>query len=161
MYSTKVLFTVVAVIAGIRAYPTGAPTDVCETMAPGHGAVPQNGQFPYDIVIEKPDLKGGESTTVTIIGKDGHQFRGYMMQARSENKPIGKFTVPDNNSHTLDCGTGTANTVTQSNAKDKNKVTVTWTAPQNFKGKVVFYVTVVKVFDVYWVAHPSSPVKIS
>ncbi|XP_014270444.2 putative defense protein 3 [Halyomorpha halys] len=161
-YSPKVLFLFVAVIATGSAYPTGAPTDVCETMAPGHGAVPQASPFPYDIVIEKPDLKGGETTKVTIRGKEGIPFRGYMMQARSEDKkPIGVFTAPDSSSHTLDCGSGKANTVTQSNANDKKEVSVIWKAPKAFKGKVVFTVTVVKVFDIYWVAQPSSAVKIS
>nr|BBE08154.1 antimicrobial peptide Defensin2 [Plautia stali] len=161
MFYPKVLFIVVAVIIGANAYPTGAPVDVCESMAPGHHGKPQTGEFPYEILIEKPDLKAGESTSVTIRAKEGHQFRGYMMQARTENKPIGVFTVPDSNSHTLDCGTGKANTVTQSNAKDKKELTVTWTAPENFKGKVIFYVTIVKVYDVFWVAHPSSPVNVS
>ncbi|MCH1927560.1 hypothetical protein L6232_22445, partial [Shewanella sp. C31] len=99
MYSSKVLLIFVAALASINAYPTGAPGgDVCETMMPGHGFPPQNSPFPYDIVIAKPDLKGGESTTVTIRAQEGQKFRGYLMQARREdNKPLGTFTVPDSN----------------------------------------------------------------
>ena len=61
------LNTLLAAVA-IQGYSTGAPVEVCDSMMPQHGKQPQQTPLPYDIIIEKPKLKGGESTIVTIKG---------------------------------------------------------------------------------------------
>ena len=43
--------------SALSSYPTGAPLSRCNSMFPGHGVDPINGEAPYEIVV-KP--KGSE-----------------------------------------------------------------------------------------------------
>ena len=51
-------------IAGVSAYPSGAPTGVCTSMMPtGHSANPQNSPTPYWIDVDKTSVEHGETVT--------------------------------------------------------------------------------------------------
>ncbi|CAH1388792.1 unnamed protein product [Nezara viridula] len=161
MYFSALLVTLLAAVA-VRAFPTGVPPSVCESMMPGHGVPPQTSPSPYDIIIEKTNLQRGQSTKITIKGQKDATFRGIFVQARGDkDTPIGRFTVSDNDGKLLDCGEGEENAVSHINASDKKEITVVWTAPKDYKGEVIIYLTTVKVFDIFWVKQKSAPITIS
>jgi len=52
-------------LSSINAYPHGAPTNVCQSMMPIHGAAAQTCSAPYKITI----TPGYYSSGSTVIGK--------------------------------------------------------------------------------------------
>lgn len=95
----------VAIPAHIIAFKSGAPETACESMLPEHHSTPRSEPSPYTITPKKSNIKAGESIEVTLSGTDNTKFRGYFIQARVGNTPIGKFeTGPEIN--LVDCGSG-------------------------------------------------------
>jgi hypothetical protein len=82
---------VVTIPVHITAFKSGAPESVCDSMTPEHHSTPQTGPSPYTITPSKLKIKPGESVQVTLSGTDNTKFRGYFIQARVGNTPIGKF----------------------------------------------------------------------
>jgi hypothetical protein len=96
---------VVTIPAQITAFKSGAPESVCDSMKPEHHSTPQTGPSPYTITLSKSKIKPGESVQVTLSGTDNTKFRGYFIQARVGNTPIGKFeNGPEIN--LVNCGSG-------------------------------------------------------
>ncbi|KAJ4431432.1 hypothetical protein ANN_20029 [Periplaneta americana] len=75
----------------IIAYKSGAPETVCDSMIPDHHSTPKTTPSPYTISVSKNSIKAGESVQVTLAGAKNTQFKGYFIQARVGNTPIGKF----------------------------------------------------------------------
>nr|Q0Q028.1 RecName: Full=Putative defense protein 3; Short=DFP-3; Flags: Precursor [Antheraea mylitta]ABG72706.1 putative defense protein [Antheraea mylitta] len=154
------IVAVVSALALTSAYPTGAPSSTCVSMRPGHLADPQPLPAPYTISTPVNTMKAGDSIEVTISGNTPDDFfRGILLQARQGDNIVGKWTVKDDFSKLLDCGEPD-NAVTHANSVDKTTVSYIWTAPEDFVGDVVFLVTIVKVYETFWVAIPSAPVTV-
>jgi hypothetical protein len=99
------LLLLVTIPAHIIAYKSGAPEDACDSMEPQHHTTAQKSPSPYTITPNKLKIKAGESVEVTIAGTDNTKFRGYFIQARVGNTPIGKFDKgPEIN--LVNCGGG-------------------------------------------------------
>jgi hypothetical protein len=81
----------ITIPAHITAFKSGAPESVCDTMIPEHHSTPQTEPSPYTITPSKLKIKAGDSVQVTLSGTDNTKFRGYFIQARVGNTPIGKF----------------------------------------------------------------------
>nr|XP_024215183.1 putative defense protein 3 [Halyomorpha halys] len=160
MYLPTIAAVLLIAVASVHGNATGAPADACEDLTPQHGADAQKTRSPYIIDIEKNGIKAGGSTKVTIKGKTGEQFKGFIMQARVGRTPVGKFSTTDKNTKVVDCGTAKENTVTHTNPDNKKEVTVTWTAPKNLKEQVIFYLSVVKEGQVFWVAQKSRTLNV-
>lgn len=106
---TKVtLFAILAVISGARAYSGGAPESVCEDMTPKHPAPPRTTPFPYTVSVNNKEIKAGDQVEITISG--GNPFKGFLMQVRDGDKPVGTFKIPDTDKYakTINCLGGTA-----------------------------------------------------
>jgi hypothetical protein len=107
MTATYILcvFLLIAIPAHITAFKTGAPEAVCDSMIPDHHSTPQSGPSPYTITPNKFKVKAGDPVEVTISGSDSTKFKGYLIQARVGNTPIGRFLkAPEIN--LLNCGSG-------------------------------------------------------
>ncbi|XP_046737770.1 putative defense protein Hdd11-like [Diprion similis] len=158
----RFLIFVGSIVAVTYAYSVGAPAHVCETMMPGHGVDPQTTPSPYDILLSKNSILGGESVTVTVKGHDQELFKGILIQARLGDQIVGTFDVDpaDTKVKTIDCPKGERNAVTHKNAKNKSEVSVKWVAPADLVGNVVFKVTVVKEAIIFWVAQSSSTLSV-
>jgi hypothetical protein len=110
LYGLCVLL-IITIPAHITAFKSGAPESVCDSMTPEHHSTPQTKPSPYTITPSKLKIKAGDSVQVTLSGTDNTKFRGYFIQARVGNTPIGKFEKgPEIN--LVDCGSGTGVRVT-------------------------------------------------
>jgi hypothetical protein len=85
------ILLLVTIPAHIIAYKSGAPETVCDSMVPEHHSKPKSEPSPYTITLTTLNIKAGESLNVTLSGNDNTKFRGYFIQARVGNTPIGKF----------------------------------------------------------------------
>ncbi|XP_078575164.1 putative defense protein 2 isoform X4 [Branchiostoma floridae x Branchiostoma japonicum] len=64
----RVIFSLLALTADpdVWAFPTGAPTSVCDSMFPSHEAGAQGSLSPYELVVNKDTYAGGEEVQVTL-----------------------------------------------------------------------------------------------
>ncbi|KDR14834.1 putative defense protein Hdd11 isoform X2 [Zootermopsis nevadensis] len=145
--------------AYITAYKSGAPESVCGSMIPDHHSEPKSEPSPYTITPNKLNIEAGKSIEVTISGTDNTKFRGYFIQARVGNTPIGKFaTGPEIN--LVDCGSGVGSAATHTDNRDKDSITLNWTAPARLSESVRFRTTFVKTGPEYWVGQESDPITV-
>ena len=85
------ILLLVSIPSHINGFKTGAPETVCEDMEPQHHSKPQTEKSPYSIKVSQKTIKAGEKVTVTLEGNSGTNFKGFFIQARVGNTPIGKF----------------------------------------------------------------------
>ncbi|KAI1296756.1 putative defense protein 3 [Halotydeus destructor] len=146
------LVLVFALATPLYSYPSGAPKEACTSLRPGHdGSNIQTSPAPYEVQTDSALYSAGNPVTLTITGKDGETFKGFIMAARQAGSTanIGEFVPTDDSTTTLKC-TEENDTITHSNNDDKSAVTFVWSAPDNFKGNVHFNATIVKSYDTYW-----------
>lgn len=78
----------------VQGYSGGAPDSECKTMTPRHHVDPQSGPSPYDIILDKKNIRAGETVLVTIKGRGKDDtIKGLLVQARIGETPIGQFDV--------------------------------------------------------------------
>jgi len=102
---TLYVFLLIAIPAHITAFKSGAPEEACDSMIPDHHSTPQSTQSPYTITLNKSKVKAGDIVEVTLSGSDSTKFKGYLIQARVGNTPIGKFQKGPE-IKLLNCGSG-------------------------------------------------------
>jgi hypothetical protein len=167
----------------VHGYISGATENECSSMTPLHGIDVQNTPSPYDITMDKKSIKAGETIVITIKGRTkDDNFKGLLVLAKVGDTPIGSFDVSSsaNLIQTLNCGGSKnvnwtvrlfslasisnhkfQNAVTHKKfANDIQQVSFKWTAPPSLKEKVIFFATVVKNFEVFWVAQKSEALNI-
>ncbi|XP_049321620.1 putative defense protein 3 [Astyanax mexicanus] len=130
-------------------YGTGAPTEACGNMKPGHkGIVPQTSQSPYSIQVSNTTFTSGKPITVTIIGPD---YGGVLLQARSgtNTDALGSWGSPPNNTKYLTCSKNSKGAITHSSPDMKNNLVYTWIPPASYSN-IYFVATVAKDKAVYW-----------
>ncbi|KAK7501516.1 hypothetical protein BaRGS_00007320, partial [Batillaria attramentaria] len=129
----RVLTLLLALTArGIHGYSAGAPLGQCAAMTPNHGPQPQTTPSPFAVTPSKMNYSAGESLT-------GDTFKGFLLQARSGDTPVGMFTsAAGDNTQTLDCSDNSMSALTHTSGFSKTTLTVTWTAPQQSSGTVRF-----------------------
>lgn len=134
--SLKVLYS--------NASPNGAPQrdDVCSDMLPRHQVDAQSTQSPYELIASKNDIKGGERLKVTIKNSASFTFKGFQLQARSEerNEIVGEFygITQSEPFNFRDCALKSHSSVTHANNNLKQNITFEWKAPYNFEGEIYF-----------------------
>lgn len=103
---------IVAALAVLAApawgFSAGAPEGTCGTMTPKHlQFVKQATQAPYSVKLSSTAVNAGGEIQVTLAGNSAaDKFKGFMLQAREGDKPIGTWTV-HGDAQTLNCD-GTA-----------------------------------------------------
>lgn len=68
----------------------------CDDMTPQHHVEPSTSPVPYKLNLSTNKLRAGkdEPVTLKIQGKSaGDTLKGFMIQARIGNKPVGKFII--------------------------------------------------------------------
>lgn len=156
----------------IEGYESGAPTEVCDTMLPNHGAPAQTKESPYMLTPNRKTVKPSESITLTLASKDFSKFKGFMIQARNSNgHPIGSFaSLPASKNNTefkgkwklITCPDGPENnTATHVNPVEKSRVVLTWTAPKDLSTSFKFRYTVAKNGGEYWVGKESETITLN
>lgn len=104
-----VTLAAIAVIPAALCYSAGAPADACENMTPQHHVDPQKSAAPYILEVSQQSVKSGDTVELTLRGqKPSNTFKGFMVQARVGDTPVGQFQIaPDYKyAQTLSCGSG-------------------------------------------------------
>lgn len=93
------LVAVAALLSTARGYSEGAPEEVCDTLIPQHLRPPQTTPCPYSVElstyrissnpIKYNPIGGNEMINVTVTGVQG--FKGFVLQARMNNRIVGRF----------------------------------------------------------------------
>lgn len=125
--------------------PDGAPVSVCTTMLPFHGGgiAPMTTASPFKISIAQTKVSQGQTIIVAIESTPPElTFGGYMIHARARNganQVVGRFAPSSVGGlvKLIDCD-GTENTATHSIPTPKSNFELTWQAPNDFLGEVVF-----------------------
>lgn len=107
-------FTLVSmfIISVVKAYPSGAPVEICSSLEPNHRVEAQSGLSPYQVLAKmERSLSGLIEVHLTINSSEKTSFRGFAIQARMasrHNSTVdGNFKVIDKqNSHSISCNGG-------------------------------------------------------
>lgn len=116
--NAKVILICLMAVAATNAYSTGAPDEACFDMVPQHGVSAQASRAPYEVHLSKNQIRAGDRVDVTIRGlKRTDTIKGFMVQARVGDTPVGNWLVDKNHSYgqTLDCGKGSGVSITAMN----------------------------------------------
>ncbi|KAK7493237.1 hypothetical protein BaRGS_00015574, partial [Batillaria attramentaria] len=152
----RLVLTTVYLAATVEAFSNGAPFSTCLTMFPKHGPTErQTGVTPFLISLSPTTYRPGTIVTVELTSTDGRPFRGLQVKATrstgNTESVLGTFVqAPANKTKTFTCEGGYKNMVTHSNMDDVRTVTLSWKAPDNNVGDIVFTATFVENFTVFW-----------
>lgn len=157
-----IIVLICSLITNLTAYPSGAPSGVCQSMTPIHGGIqPQNTIPPFQLNVSVNKVKYDEIITINITGSEiNYKFKGFIIQARnSNNTAIGEF-VNLNTEYVKSMDCNGISSITHSNANLKSNITVEWRSPSNYKGKFHFYVTIVESLPIFWIKVQSTEIEI-
>lgn len=154
------LAVMACVVSVTYAYSGGAPVEVCEDMTPKHPAAPKKSAMPYSVSVNSEAVSGGGVVKISIEGNNGH--KGFFVQVRHGDEPVGKFLVSELDKYvkTINCGKGEQNAATHKNGENKKTTTLEWQAPKGLKDNVQVYVTVAQDGGTYWVHQPTATIKV-
>ncbi|KAJ1524463.1 hypothetical protein ONE63_010960 [Megalurothrips usitatus] len=136
----------------VHGYGSGAPPDACGDLVPQHHTDPQNSASPYKVRAATTKTPG----TAVVSIKGPEPFKGFFVQCRVGNTPVGKFINPPSNVKLVDCGGGKATGATHNDKSEKSEINLTWKAPPNLKEEVTCRATVAKNGGVFWVGVPAN-----
>ncbi|XP_046567081.1 putative ferric-chelate reductase 1 isoform X2 [Haliotis rubra] len=140
-----------------RAYTKGAPERACADMMPRHHTPAQTTDSPFVVLLEKHTYSPGETVEVTLEGRCGEQFEGFLLQARRADPVyntsvyIGSFIQTATTSPVCENGDGVPRGLTQTEKSPKSIVKATWRAPSKAAGHVIFKASFVKDYKTFWV----------
>ncbi|EDW16209.1 putative defense protein 3 [Drosophila mojavensis] len=154
-WNCKRALLLLQLIAGIWAFPDGAPADTCvkqRANQPNHGKARTQPAHtnPFEVVASSQTYHPGQQVSVVIYAQELHQsttFRGFFLQARdaSSNEWIGEWVQSENTKTIPECSA-----ITHSDNRDKLGAKLIWKAPQNKRGNVYFTGTVLKDYGNFW-----------
>ncbi|KAH9492770.1 hypothetical protein Btru_026278 [Bulinus truncatus] len=141
-----------------ESFPNGAPSSACLTLFPQHdNALSQSAALPYDITLEPKQFQPSDTITVTIADPQGvSSLKGLVIAAFKKSHPleniVGQFIqFPTDKLQPLNCTSGTQkNVLTHRNSDNVWSIRLTWRAPDEYIGDVLFRVTLVKDFLTFW-----------
>ncbi|XP_072036271.1 coadhesin-like [Amphiura filiformis] len=157
MAYSRILLVLLQIVA-VFGYPSGPPTDVCESQLPNHGGSPLNSNSPVTLTVTPTTYQSGSTHQVTV---SGGPFKGFFVQARrqdsSSNQAIGQFGSPPADTKLLHCSPGSSNGWVHSNNELKSPSrTITWIAPSTNEGPIRFRTPIVQIYNttsgenIYW-----------
>lgn len=86
-------------------FSAGAPDGACFDMVPQHHVAAQPLPAPYTIGTSETSVKNGGSVDVVIRGNtEADTIKGFLLQARIGDTPVGHFEVISPNVQLIDCG---------------------------------------------------------
>ncbi|XP_031636846.1 putative defense protein Hdd11 [Contarinia nasturtii] len=163
-------FITIALICAIPSaysYSSGAPEQACGDMIPQHHVEPQKSDAPYKFILNEHQYKAGQSVNFEIKGNAaGDTIKGFLIQARIGDKPVGKFEIPMKSkkyAQLLNCSGGSGNALTHKKifGSGQNSIIGTWLPPQDVSGEVKLIATIALNGGVYWVQKVVTTITIS
>lgn len=123
---TFITIAMICAIPSAYTYSAGAPEQACINMTPQHHVDPQLSEAPYNLILSSDKLTSGQSVDIKIQGKSaGDTIKGFMIQARIGDKPVGQFTVKSKkHSQLLNClgGSGVSRKLKEKLLINRNKL---------------------------------------
>ncbi|XP_059169380.1 putative defense protein 3 [Physella acuta] len=127
--------------------------DACQDLTPRHGEAPQPSPPLYKLTFSPNSYKPGQQVYVTVstCNPESTGFKGFMVQARradvrqDQTELLGGFTPVDNTRLACD-----DRALVHSDKTLKKIKSFNWTSPSQSVGHVVFRVTFVYSFTVFW-----------
>ncbi|XP_072389162.1 putative defense protein 1 [Diabrotica undecimpunctata] len=153
-----ILFSIVlSIIYSIDAFSGGAPQTVCDDMTPVHLVGPKTSKLPYNVTVDRSEVKGGEIVEISIQGS----YKGVLVEVRNGKRAAGTFIVSgdDRFVKTIDCHGSKKNALTHKNSFTKKDKTFKWKAPRT-PGKYTVVVTVVKEALTFWARKPTAVINV-
>lgn len=101
------LCVLVTVAPNTWAFRNGAPAGACESLFPQHGVASKTSAAPYQLTLDRKCIPSGGSALISIQGNTAQdKFKGFIMQARIGDTPIGQFELDPSRktAQTLNCG---------------------------------------------------------
>lgn len=86
----------------VHGYGSGAPQGACDDMIPQHHTPPQNSVSPYKV----RSALGKQAGTAIVNIKGPSTFKGFFVQCRVGDQPVGKFINLPSTAKAVDCGSG-------------------------------------------------------
>lgn len=90
------VIALICALPSTYSYSAGAPEQACDDMIPQHHVDPQLSEAPYKLLLSSKQLRAdqNESVNIKIQGNEaGNTIKGFMLQARVGDEPVGIFTV--------------------------------------------------------------------
>ncbi|XP_055382027.1 defense protein l(2)34Fc-like [Condylostylus longicornis] len=157
-----ILAAIALLTAPVLSYSSGAPTAVCDTLAPQHGGLlSQETNVPYTLTLSSTSVNDVEPISITLKGNsEADVIKGFVIQARVNGKPVGKFE-PQGLSQTIDCSAPGDTLTHKKISKDINQIDAKWYPNSGLKGQnVQFVATVVQRGDIFWVQKINESVQV-
>ncbi|CAM4723320.1 unnamed protein product [Leuciscus chuanchicus] len=157
------LYVLLACVGIVQCFPSGLVSGSCGTLMPVHGASAQDSNSPFTVNVTSGNttFKEGDEITVSLNAQSGDHFKGFMLQANlvGSVNPIGTFTVTDNETQVISCGSLANGAVSHKTRSEKTSVQAKWTAPTSGQlGNIEFRATFVRSKETFWVGVKSSTV---
>lgn len=109
MFARIFIFVACVALPSAWCYSAGAPNTACGDMTPQHGVDPQQSAAPYKLLLSTNSVRSGGDVELELKGNtEGDLIKGFLVQARVGDQPIGQFKVSPNNKYaqTLSCFNG-------------------------------------------------------
>lgn len=171
MAELHAVFMLTAVLLSLlhsaTSFSHGAPETTCSTLTPNHGVDSQTSVAPFEVIPGKQNVAPGSKITLMIKSSIGAQFKGFIIQARSEtgsDSALGHFTSIPSDTKTMSCSGGNLNaqnTATHTSPDLKTSLQFEWEAPDYYEGPVVFFATVVQNYSTFWTGVKSATIQVT
>ncbi|XP_039590593.1 putative ferric-chelate reductase 1 [Polypterus senegalus] len=149
------LFIFEKLVVTILGYSNGAPSSVCSSMLPSHGANPQSSSPPYSLKVDKSTYSPGDQITVTL---SGNTYTGFLLEAQQVGggNAVGSFNIPSNSfSMGLQCNGVPNSAVTHKSSSSKSSLSFTWvSSSSNSLGDIEFRLAYFFMFIFLWILFP-------
>ncbi|CAL1526684.1 unnamed protein product [Lymnaea stagnalis] len=146
-------------------FEEGAPFSTCLTRYPKHETSQQTSTAPYDITFSPSSYNPNDLIKGILIfsySQNNMRIKGIQMAAfragRNSEEVLGQFTdFPINKIKAFTCfGSYKNNMITHNNDGKIFHLELTWKAPADNVGDIVFKTTIVEDYEVFWVDIPSK-----
>jgi hypothetical protein len=138
-------------------------------MTPNHGTSPQESYPPYQVIVSKDVVQGGDSVHIRLAGPTT-PFKGFFAMAAkvaheddasSGPSSLGKINATPNDKRVqnVHCFGLKSSAITHKDSTPKNSVEFDWVAP-NEDGAFVILSSFVKDYNTFWVKVPSKEITV-
>ncbi|XP_037033411.1 putative defense protein Hdd11 [Bradysia coprophila] len=163
MIFLKLIFILFTISQLSYAFHNGADDSVCQDMTPSHGPfVPATSPAPFTVTTSVSSISPGQQLTVSITRTNtATALLGFMIQARSTAGTVHGQFLPAQGMRLMGCAP-IGGSATHSVSEQRASITLTWVPPPiGFVGNVVFHVTAVQDFALFWTHVQSGPVAVN
>ncbi|XP_077978937.1 putative defense protein 3 [Glandiceps talaboti] len=127
-------------------------------MIPHHGdRQGQTGDPKFNVQVDATSY--GSNTEITVAIK-GAPYTGFLLQARSVgcgcDKPVGTWIESPANTKTMSCSEAEDSMTHNEPTLNKEAYEYKWRAPNEPVGDVEFVVTILEIFDTFWITQKSE-----